>query len=332
MKQFFFLLIAIAAFSCKKIAVHNPAHDSNETISNVAANFSDTAKIPLTEMGSSTYLGFSGGLYPDGSNQPSGQYAADLQSFASSVIPLDTSGKSSPKGHICFISIGGSTGSILIAALKKLTTNNPLTNPKLKLSSGSDTAANIDEINDTVNTKYWPNAQAKLIKNGVHMRQVEVVYMETDDSASNLDFPFRPRELRDKFEKCLQILKAKFPNIKLVYFLGRTTTFPPKAKIPAVGEPSPYYNGWACKFTIEDQINGKPAVAYKGDNAVAPLATWGWYEWSAPNEPREDGFFWTKDDTKDGLHANATGASVLAHNFQNFLLNDPYASIWYAKH
>ena len=333
MKQFspFFLFAMIALTACKKnISSETPtaAKTSNSNI----IGLTDTVKIPLTEMGSTTYLGFTGGLYPDGTDTPSGQYASDLQSFASSIIPLDTFGNRSSKGVIGFITIGGSTGSILISALKRITKDNPATNPKLRLASGSDTGANIDEINDTISSKYWPHVQAKLLKNGVHPRQVEVVYMETDDTLQNLNFPFRPRELKKKFEECLRILKLKFPNLKLVYFLSRTTTFLPKAKNAVIGEPAPYYNGWACKFTIEDQINGARSVAYKGKNAVAPLATWGWYEWSIPDQPREDGFIWTKDDTSDGLHANQTGANKLATNFQNFLLTDPYASIWYAKH
>ena len=332
MKRFSHLLLfaMIALTGCKK-NITNEASTTAKSGNNIIG-LTDTVKIPLTEMGSRTYLGFTGGLYPGGANTPSGQYAIDLQSFASSVVPLDTFGKRSSKGIIGFITIGGSTGSILISALKRITKDNPATNPKLKLASGSDTAANIDEINDTINSKYWPHSQAKLLKNGVHPQQVEVVYMETDDSSENLNFPFRPRELKDKFEECLRILKVKFPNIKLVYFLSRTTTFPPKSKIPAVGEPAAYYNGWACKFTIEDQINGVRSVKYKGKKAVVPLATWGWYEWSIPGQRREDGFIWTQDDTSDGLHANKEGANKLATNFQNFLLTDPYASIWYAKH
>jgi hypothetical protein len=333
MKQFSFLLLlaAIVLTACEKTNTTALSGSNKATIENTTAA-SDTVKIPLTDMGSKTYLGFTGGLYPNGANQPSGQYAKDLQAFASSIIPLDTSGKSSSKGIVGFISIGGSTGSILIKALKNITTNNPLTNPKLRLASGSDTGASVDEINDTVTNMYWQKATAKLLQNGVHIRQVEVVYVETEDTLEDLSFPFRAGELRNKFEKTLRILKTKFPNIKLVYFLGRTTTFLPKAKITVIGEPAPYYNGWACKFTIQDQINGKRSVAYKGNNAVAALSTWGWYEWSVPDVPRKDGFIWTKDDTTDGLHANTTGAMKLANHFQNFLLNDPYASIWYAKH
>ena len=95
-------------------------------------------------------------------------------------------------------------------------------------------------------------------------------------------------------------------------------------------EPCPYYNGWGEKFFIEDQIAGAPGTKYKGDSAIAPLVTWGFYQWAnGSNIPRKDGFVWTVDETADGLHANETGQDTLSSRFQNFLLTDKYASIWY---
>ena len=118
--------------------------------------------------------------------------------------------------------------------------------------------------------------------------------------------------------------------MKLLYF-GRTTTFH-KNDTPNI-EPCPYYNGWAQKFVIEDQINGVAGTKYKGANAVAPLVTWGWYEWAdGTNIPRQDGFTWQESDTEDGLHATDAGEDTLSSRFQNFLLTDPYANIWYANH
>src|SRR5262249_39074321 len=62
---------------------------------------------PLTEMGQSeTYLGFSGGLSPNGANVPPPAHAAAGLAHALAIQPLDTDGNPSPSGRIVLLSIG----------------------------------------------------------------------------------------------------------------------------------------------------------------------------------------------------------------------------------
>jgi hypothetical protein len=101
---------------------------------------------------------------------------------------------------------------------------------------------------------------------------------------------------------------------------------------PGIREPAPYFFGWACKWAIEDQINGVPGTEYKGSNPVAPMITWGFYEWADSLPRTTDAFYWRFSETSDGLHANAAGLDTLSTRFQNFLLTDQNASTWYAEH
>jgi len=324
------LLFTIVA--CKKQIELNTV--SNTVSASIGALQTDTIKIPLTDMGSRTYMGYEGYLYPNATNTPSGQYAEDLKTFALSIAPLDSFGVvNTKKGKIGFIAIGASTCGIMMNGLIEKTQNNPLTNPYLRLATCVSGGASINEIMNP-NDPYWGVAMSKLKQRGLNFRQVQVVYIETDDSTKDRSFPVRPLRSKDFYGQATRVLKIKFPNIKLVYLTGRTTTFiKPKPKIMNVNaEPDPYYNGWACKFLIQDQINGLPNLAYKGDSAVAPMITWGWYEWAdGTNIPRNDGFTWTVDKTSDGLHANEEGADELTDYFQDFLLTDPVAKTWYAK-
>src|SRR5205809_6774294 len=92
--------------------------------------------IPLNDLGTGTYMGAVGGLYPGGANQPSGQYATDLLSTSNAIVPIDTFGNpSSTKGYVVFISLGASTGGHNMKMLKTKTDGNPATNPKLKLAN-----------------------------------------------------------------------------------------------------------------------------------------------------------------------------------------------------
>lgn len=323
-----FLFIAVLFITCSKENNNGSYHLQSPGISNsVAAD--DTAKIPLVDLGAGTYLGYTGGLYPGGANDASGQYAADLLDASNSIVPIDKTGFPSSTGKVVFISVGASVGGHMMKALITKTTNNPATNPKLLLINCNQ-GAGYASLNNIMNPKdpYWDRLDHTITKKSSY-QQVQVIYIETDDSTTTV-FPVKPINIKNNIDSCLRVFKQKFPNVKMVYVLGRTRTFPNVKKWNK--EPGPYYFGWGCKWAIEDQINGVPGTEYKGSNAVAPMITWGFYEW-ADSLPRvTDNFYWRFSETKDGLHANDAGQDTLTTRFQNFLLTDPYASIWYANH
>ena len=321
------VLVILLFVACSKENNNNQLQTT--ALSNLTAV--DTTKIPLNDLGTGTYKGFVGGLYPNGENAPSGTYAADLLNVSNLIIPIDTFGIASPtKGKIVFLSLGGSTGGENMKALQTKTTGNPLTNPKLKLLRGN-TGAGMASLNSIMNPKdtYWGHVTQVVNGAKSSYRQVQVIYLETDDSNRIEKWPDRANLDKSDIESCMRTVKQKFPNIKVLYVLGRTRSFGGK---PAIREPAPYYLGWGCKWAIEDQINGVAGTEYKGSSPVAPMITWGFYQWADSLPRTTDDFYWRLSETSDGLHANTTGQDTLSTRFQKFLLTDTYASIWYAKH
>jgi hypothetical protein len=324
------VFLILLLFSCTK--TNDRALTAGAT--SQALKATDTAKIPINDLGTGTYMSYVGGLYPGGTNTPSGTYAKDLLNACKMVVPIDTFGNASATGNIVFISIGGSTSGHLFDSLQSKTANNPKTNPALKLlkcSNGFGSAS----LNSIINPEdpYWEHVIQIIHGSSSSYRQVQVIYLESDDTSVNVKFPSRPDTVKTELQACFRTLKQQFPNCKLVYLLGRTKTFEyDTIKQKRFNrEPAPYYFGWAVKWAIQDQINGAPGTAYKGKNPVSPLITWGWYEWGT-DTPRQDGFMWTQADTKDGLHATPVGEDTLSTRFQNFLLKDQAAKAWYAKH
>src|SRR3989442_2891197 len=63
-------------------------------------------RVPLPDLGSRTYKGFVGGLYPAGSNVQPASHTAAGQSRAQAIVPLDTSGTPSAGGKIVLLSLG----------------------------------------------------------------------------------------------------------------------------------------------------------------------------------------------------------------------------------
>jgi hypothetical protein len=307
---------------------NNTAKRTSSVSKSNAAFILDTIKIPLIDLGTNTFVGDTGGLYPGGKNLPSGTYALDLYKACKSIVPLDTFGRVNNNGRVLFISLGGSTCGHNMRQLKTQTEHNPLTNSKLILlncCNGSGEASLNSIMNP--NDPYWDHVTQLVQGSGGSYKQVQLIYLESDDSTIHSYWPGRANTVKKDLENCLRVFKQKFPNIKVVYVLGRTRTFGNLAQWNR--EPSPYYMGWGCKWAIEDQINGVPGTQYKGKNAVAPMLTWGWYEWADTFPRKTDGFYWLESETKDGLHATPEAQDTLATRFQNFLFTDKYASTWY---
>lgn len=325
MKSLILILAATSTmlFACKKSgkSPDTPPKDERDYHSNLT---------PLIDL-DTNYLGYPGKLFP-GSNQPSGTYAQDLQQICASIKPLNAGGHYDPLGKVGFVSVGPSTSLIMMNALIEKMRHNEHVNPKLWPLSLGQGGMGINQLL-TNSTKFWDTVALKLAEFQLSPKQIQVVYFEEDDNDDySSAFPARPLDVKEKLKQGLQLIKTKFPNVKVAYVLARTTTiYMPIRDDNKQQEPIAYYLGFADKWLIEDQINGDPGLAYKGDNIVAPIVTWGPYQWADGDRYRSDGFNWLKSDTDDGLHPNDQGSDKLSDLFLNFLLTDPYARLWFAK-
>jgi hypothetical protein len=325
------LLVALLFTACAKENTNTQLHAYNQSLDKVYTP--PDPKVPLNDLGTGTFGDSVGGLYPNGVNSPSGTYADDLYSISQTIVPLDTFGNPSrsPKAKIVFLSMGGSTGGHNMKNLQTKTYGNPVCNQSVKIINGNTGSGDgaLQDIMDP-NNAYWNHITQMLHGTKASYRQVQLLYLESDDTTRFISWPQRPNLLKTDLETAMQIMKSKFPNLKILYVLGRTRTF--GDNIPYNKEPSPYYFGWGCKWAIQDQINGVAGTQYKGANPVAPMITWGFYQW-ADSLPRiTDQFYWRYSETADGLHANSFGEDTLTDRFQNFLLMDKNASLWFAAH
>jgi hypothetical protein len=322
-------LIIICTIACSK---ENNFKQHAANSSDIVAT-KDTTKIPLNDLSTRTYYSYVGGLYPNGLNSPSGVYGADLLKTCRNIVPLDTFGNKSENGNIEFISLGWSIGGQNMKVLQQKTKGNPLTNPELSLAAISLGGGDA-RLNDILNPKdpYWNTVAKKLKQSNSSFRQVQVIYLDTEDSSKVIGFPVRPLLVKDDLESCFRTLQQKFPNVKLVYLVARTTTYGKNHVHDFNAEPNPYHFGWAAKWAIEDQINGVPGTEYKGAHKVSPMVTWGFYEWATETPRTTDGFKWSINlMNSDGLHPNDAGHDTLMTRFQNFLLTDRFAKQWYGK-
>ena len=74
------------------------------------AQSADVSQLPpLTELGTGTFKGHQGGLYPNGSNTMPPEFYNDAVPIAASINPLDKHGNADVNDEIGLVALGAST-------------------------------------------------------------------------------------------------------------------------------------------------------------------------------------------------------------------------------
>jgi len=209
-------------------------------------------RIPLTDLGSARYLGFSGGLYPNGKNsRPSAHEDAGV-ALGATVQPVDREGKPSSSGKIVMISIGMSNTSREFSQFIRLADADARKNPSLLMIDAARNAAHATEI-AVQSSEYWIHVDRQLQCCKVSAAQVQVVWLKNALAYEPRGFPKKALLLQDTLCSMVGILRTKFPQLKLVYVSSRTYGgYSESALSP---EPLAYESAFAVKWLIEEHIN-----------------------------------------------------------------------------
>lgn len=324
MKKFSLFLVfsfyLLYFFSCKK---------NRTQISEGNANVF-TSATPLIDFGDATYRGFQGGLYPNGLNQRPPSHTAAGLAIAQTIRPLNVSGNADANGKIVWLSIGMSNTTQETQAFLSLMDTYPDKNPKLTLVDGAVGGQGINEINNPAAT-YWNSVDTRLNTAGLSASQVQVIWFkEAEKTPSDTSFITYPDALKQKFNSVMQILKSKFPNLKLCYLSSRI--YGGYAATKENPEPYAWYSGWTVKRLIADQISGDASLRYSGSNPSAAWLSWGPYTWANGSTPRSDGLVWLRSDFEaDGTHPNMQGRQKVAQMLLQFFSTDETTKPWFLK-
>ena len=100
-------------------------------------------EVPLCDLGTATFEGFTGGLYPNGTSiRPAAHEAAGLAIANQEIVPRDASGAPSPDGKIVLFSVGVSHTTMMFNvdgpnAFKPRADADPSRNPRLVIVDGA---------------------------------------------------------------------------------------------------------------------------------------------------------------------------------------------------
>ena len=316
------VVVALTLAACSR----SPASPTEGGLTEAAAcaGRMDTARVPLSDLGTGCYLGFQGGLYPNASNtMPAAHRSAGLAA-AARIRPLDTEGRPSATGRIVLLSIGmsnttqefcsdgGLPGSCQPTSFVAQATADPAVNhTTLALVNGASGGKVADAWTSPSLPDYDRIRTSWLAPLGLSERQVQIAWVKVANAQPRTSLPDTAADAYRLVRQLGQIaraLKVRYPNLQQVFLTSRlyagyaTSTLNP--------EPYAYESGFAVKWAVEAQIaemSGRAADARAGtlryDDGTAPWIAWGPYPWAAGTRARSDGLTWVASDfAADGTH------------------------------
>lgn len=293
-------------------------------------SMTSVGKTPLTDLGTGTYMGMTGGLYPGGSNvRPAAHEAAGLAQ-AALIVPRDATGAVDyPFGKIVFLSLGMSNTTQEFSTFMPIAAADPNKASRVLLVDGAQGGQDAVDISDP-SAAFWTNVDTRLATAGVTANQVQAVWLKEAIAGASGSFVAHANLLKGYLKTICQIALSRYPNLKQIFLSSRI--YGGYATTMTNPEPYAYEGGFAVKWLIEDQIAGDPGLNYGAVTGpiTAPWLSWGPYLWADGTTPRSDGLVWNCSDyVADGTHPGTTGRQKVAAMLNTFMTTDTATTPWY---
>jgi hypothetical protein len=288
---------------------------------------------PLTELtAGDRYKDLEGGLYGAGRNTPRDPHRKAAETELAKIQPLDAAGKPVQDGKFAFISISMSNATQEFSEFKRRADADPAKSPSVVIV---DCAQGGQAMAEWVNPSGppWREAERRIAAANLTDEQVQVAWVKLANKGPRGDLREHGDKLRRDTLAVLQNAKTHFPNLRVVYLGSRIYAgYAGSALNP---EPYAYESAFVCRWLIQDQINGDPALNYDPARGPvkAPLLLWGPYFWADGTTPRQsDGLIWNRADfANDGTHPSQSGREKVARLLLDFCKTDPLAKPWFTR-
>jgi len=295
------------------------------------AGGASTGLVPITELGSGTYQGFEGGLYPGGSNTMPGSHLSAGLSLAAQVVPRDALGNPDPDGFIVMISVGMSNTTHEFGPFERQEDLSVNRNARLLIINGAHGGQTASEIKSPT-SGYWNLVDDRLAALNVTQQQVQAAWVKEANAGPPNNFPIHAQDLAADLRGVVQTLRDRFPNLRLCYLSSRIYGGYSGGGLNP--EPQAYEGAFSVKWLIEDQLSGDADLNFDpGIGPVeAPWLAWGPYLWADGLTPRAaDGLIWAQSDMEaDNVHPSPSGEQKVADLVSGFFGSDTTTLGWYA--
>jgi len=296
------------------------ASNPNRTAAPLNTKIDTSGMVPIIDMKDETYKGFTGMLY-NGSNTPPAEYLEYGIKKAKEIVPLDKDGKPDDNGAIVFMSVGMSNTTQSFSVFMDIARTEKGLNPKMTIIDGAIGGQAIAQMN-TPDKPYWNQAMQRLTDKNVTAKQVQAVWIKQAFIRPDEVFPENAQKIQEGFRDIINIIRDKYPNVKVIYLSSRT--YGGYATTQLNPEPYAYEAGFGVKWLINDII--------RENGSDYPYVAWGPYLWANGETVRSDGLFNVRGDfADDGTHPSPSGRRKVANLLLEFLKTDETAKIWFLQ-
>ena len=317
-----------------------PVTTASSSCNNITWDQAGTSNplVDLPDLGTGSYLGSEGGLYPGGSNVRPPTHEADGLALADSIVPLDASGNYDPNGKYVLLGLGVSILRTMFSTFQLTEQGDPTLNPNLVIVNGAIDGTDSPNWANYSDGSWQTVLDFYLPYQGVTAKQVVAAWVLIPHSQPKGTYPSDMTQQENEVISALQNMHRYFPNLKIAYlesmhYTGYATNNP-----VVLPEPYAYETGFAMQDIIAQQINGSPALNYNPANGpvMVPWLSWGTYDWAngmlanGNSSNSSAGLEWSCSDLgPDGVHASTDGGYKDAALVTGFLKTDETAAPWF---
>lgn len=305
--------------------------------------------VPLTDLGTGTYLGFQGGLYPGGVNTAPAPHDSVGRARARALRPLDANGNEASSGKYVLLSIGMSNTTQEFCSGSSAPPCNWWTFVGQALADEAVERASLEFVNGAAGGRTasaWDSPgdpdydrirDTRLAPRGLSEAQVQVVWVKVANAQPSSSLPAVDADahrLVGQMGGIARALRTRYPNVRQVFFSNRIYAgFAVTALNP---EPYAYESGFAVKWVIQAQIDQMrtgaidPRAGNLNYDSAAPWIAWGPDLWADGTTARSDGLTYTRTDlVGDGTHPSESGQQKVGRLLLGFFKSSPYTSCWF---
>jgi hypothetical protein len=302
------LVAALALMLC--VSVAHPA---------AAASCAGTGTgfVPIPDLGTRTYEGAQGGLYPDGTNQPSRDYAAAGVRADAQITPRAPDGRADPNGKVVLLSIGMSNTTQEFSTFVRLAQTDAARAANVLVVDGAQGGRDAAAWT-SADAQAWVVVEDRLRAAGATAQQVQAVWVKQALKQAGGSFESHVGQLERDLGTIVENAAARYPNLRQVFLSPRT--YGGYAATALNPEPYAYQSGFAVKRVVESSVRTPDARPWIG---------WGPYLWADGTTANASGLSYScADFVQDGTHPSGSGRMKVATELQKFFGGSTFTT-WY---